>query len=1392
MKRGFQVALFAMGLFSTVALAEPDTFGLGTGRDGSLVVTEAGRVVNSYTQMTGPAAPGDGVLLVEGTEGFGAGDLVLVFQATGLVPEPRPGVSGPIVLSDDPVGRWELARLAAVGNGTLTLKGPLVHSYAARVTQVIRIPEYTDVHVQRGASLRAVPWDGGTGGVVAFLATGTVRNDGEISATGAGFRGGRYAPDASDPERCMGMAVAARPGARKGEGVAVTQYGPMKTGRESGSNGGGGGVCPMAGGGGGGNGGPGGRGGWSADLGEGSLDIGGQGGAKLVHSTFERLIFGGGGGSGHGEDWSGPEGGAGGGVIFIRALELSGLGSIAADGEAGGSASVGGGSGGGAGGDILLRLVGSAECGSVSARGGAGGNTVGGFMGGGGPGGGGGGGRVFLLAGSSSDCLATSEAGLAGFSPGMHEVRSSGSGRGAQPTMEALAVHAGVVVRSQPVPVDASAKPPPPTVTSPVDGAFVNTERGFSIAGNASDAKKVSVSIYAEGEAGIHTTKEASVSSGSWILNVPPGGYADSAAFIEGGKYIIRVKAESGSGETSDSSQDVSFFVDWSAPGTRIDTKPPLLTKSTEATFTFSSTDSDVKGFECLLDDGAYTSCTSGQKYTGLGHGLHTFAVRAVDAAGNVDGSPATYSWTVDTEAPETSLSTKPPAVTSSTSATFTFSSTSSDVVGFECALNGGSFATCTSGVEYTGLAQGLRSFAVRAVDGAGNKDGSPATHSWTVDSNAPETSLGTKPPLLTNSTEATFSFSSNETGVTYQCSLDGGAYATCTSEKKYTGLSQGPHTFAVRAVDAAGNVDGSPATYSWTVDTEAPETSLGTKPPAVTSSTSATFTFSSTSSDVVGFECALNGGSFATCTSGVEYTGLAQGLRSFAVRAVDGAGNKDGSPATHSWTVDSNAPETSLGTKPPLLTNSTEATFSFSSNETGVTYQCSLDGGAYATCTSEKKYTGLSQGPHTFAVRAVDAAGNVDGSPATYSWTVDTEAPDVRIHVKPPVLANSKEATFTYSSTARDVERFECSLDDAAFKPCPSEGITYTRLADGSHSFSVQAVDKAGNGSPTRYNWIVDTIAPEVRELRPADGEMVNSQTPLITGRLEEPLSTVRVYIDGELAGDLLVDHSGSWSFRSPMHLANGPHTVSAEATDPAGNTGPRTPMQAFTVDTEPPDTHIVEGPPSTHNSRLAAFVFSSPNGATEFECQLDDAPDYTACGAESLFSGLANGTHKLRVRAKDPAGNVDPEPSVYEWYVLVELPRAPEILEPADGAEVNTRTPGISGTAVANGSVTVYINDKKSGVALVDESGHWIFRPPEPLEDGVYRMTAEATDVAGNTSEQHSLVRVFTVRYMEGEPLRSIGGGLSCTASGTGVSLSLLGVGGLILLSARRRHRR
>src|SRR6202008_1189963 len=111
-------------------------------------------------------------------------------------------------------------------------------------------------------------------------------------------------------------------------------------------------------------------------------------------------------------------------------------------------------------------------------------------------------------------------------------------------------------------------------------------------------------------------------------------------------------------------------------------------------------------------------------------------------------------------------------------------------------------------------------------------------------------------------------------------------------------------------------------------------------------------------------------------------------------VTAADAAGNTG--VATLTAILDTVAPDTTITTSPATVTSGTGATFGFSATETGVTFQCKLDGDAFGPCTSPRSYSGLSAGAHTFQVRATDLAGNGDPTPARFKWRVRTKAPPV------------------------------------------------------------------------------------------------------------------------------------------------------------------------------------------------------------------------------------------------------------------------------------------------------------------------------------------------------------------------------------------------------------
>ena len=225
-----------------------------------------------------------------------------------------------------------------------------------------------------------------------------------------------------------------------------------------------------------------------------------------------------------------------------------------------------------------------------------------------------------------------------------------------------------------------------------------------------------------------------------------------------------------------------------------------------------------------------------------------------------------------------------------------------------------------------------------------------------------------------------------------FECKLDAGDWDTCDSPKSYTGLLDGEHTFSVRATDAVGNADATPATRTWTVDTGAPDTSITSGPSGTVATAAASFAFSATESG--SFECKLDAGDWEACASPKSYSGLGEGAHSLSVRATDAVGNVDPTPASRTWTVDTVAPDTSITTGPSGTVASSAASFEFSATEPGA-LECKLDGDAWGSCASPMTYSSLPEGEHSFAVRATDPAGNTDGTPAMRAWTVDMPVAD-------------------------------------------------------------------------------------------------------------------------------------------------------------------------------------------------------------------------------------------------------------------------------------------------------------------------------------------------------------------------------------------------------------
>jgi hypothetical protein len=149
---------------------------------------------------------------------------------------------------------------------------------------------------------------------------------------------------------------------------------------------------------------------------------------------------------------------------------------------------------------------------------------------------------------------------------------------------------------------------------------------------------------------------------------------------------------------------------------------------------------------------------------------------------------------------------------------------------------------------------------------------------------------------------------------------------------------------------------------------------------------------------------------------------------------------------------ADTTPPDTTIVAGPGGSTATTAATFSFSSSESGSTFQCSLDGGAYQQCTSPATYQGLAPADHQLAVRAIDAAGNVDPTPATRAWTITAPPPSTGYCASPAV-------TGAWTGTGRTIVATPSTLSSAIASAVAGDTV---ELADGTYSRASVSLTKA------------------------------------------------------------------------------------------------------------------------------------------------------------------------------------------------------------------------------------------------------------------------------------------------------------------------------------------
>jgi uncharacterized repeat protein (TIGR01451 family) len=454
-----------------------------TGVDGDLTVTAPGTVLNRYAVLSADVSAGATSLEVTAATDldhptFGplsSGDLVLIIQMQGASIDTSDTAAYGTLTALNSAGLHEFAVVRRVDGNILHLACAGLRSgySAAGRTQVVRVPQFSNLTIEAGGSVVASPWNGQRGGVVVLHVEGASAISGTIDASGQGFRPGvrENSSAAAGTQVLIYRSSDASLGAEKGESIvgdgAVYATLGGRYGRGAPANGGGGGNSHNAGGGGGANGNNsltwtgqgvmsstvtgaaawtrdpayvangnaltnssgGGRGGYTYSAnnldaltvgpnqatwgGNSRTDVGGLGGRPLDNDPTSRLFLGGGGGAGDGNNDAGADGGSGGGLVYLISSTVSGSGFIRANGGNAQNTTAGHNDapGGGGGGGTVVVLSTSLSGISVEANGGRGGNQLITGNEAEGPGGGGGGGYIALSGGTPTTSVNGGQSG---------------------------------------------------------------------------------------------------------------------------------------------------------------------------------------------------------------------------------------------------------------------------------------------------------------------------------------------------------------------------------------------------------------------------------------------------------------------------------------------------------------------------------------------------------------------------------------------------------------------------------------------------------------------------------------------------------------------------------------------------------------------------------------------------------------------------------------------------------------------------------------------------------------------------------------------------------------------------------------------------------------------
>lgn len=741
-----------------------------------------------------------------------------------------------------------------------------------------------------------------------------------------------------------------------------------------------------------------------------------------------------------------------------------------------------------------------------------------------------------------------------------------------------------------------------------------------------------------------------------------------------------------------------------------------------------------------------------------------------------------------------------------------------SDLIGTMVADSNGNWSFSASA-----LADGEHKFSVRVTDLAGN-------YTWSepltirVDTNAPTLTMtshtGNGSGQFTNQIHPSLSGwdKPGTTVVLYEgTEVIGTGVANeigvwvVTSTKA---LLDGQHTLYAKLTDSKGNALPDTGSVVVTVDTEGPKTvstapALDSRYDHGSSSSDGITNVSSfavsgiTEADphatvrvyVDGVEQYLGASVGATGTWGSVLYGVSDGVHRISVTTTDHAGNVGAHSAETIITVDTKAPDAPAAPKLDSSASSTPrvygkaeagAVVNLYDGSTLIGSTVADDKGAWSIASSQ-----LADGKHVLTVTATDVAGNTSkassalilapaGTQGAAPTGLDLLTSSDKGASSTDNLTNLATPTITGKATAGATVLLldgDTVVGKAVADKTGVWSITSSKLLDGEHHLTAITQDAAGNQSAASAELLIITdtallgvSAPVLDALsdngRSQSDGITNVTTPKVSGTAEDG-ATVTLYDGSTVVGTAVADDKGAWSITSKA-LAAGAHSLTAKATDAAGNVSNASAALVVTIDVKAPsaptalDLAASADNGASSNDNLTSITKPVVSGKAEANAivALYDGDTLLGTtladknGAWSITSSvtLAEGVHNLTAKATDVAGNVSPASSALKLTVDTAT-AAPALLDLATTSDkgastsdniTNVATPVITGKAEAGATVVLFDGSTQIGKAVANSSGVWSITTSKLL-DAEHHVTAVATDVAGNVSQVSSEL-VFT----------------------------------------------